>query len=342
MHYCSDISLAFYSIEHIMRDVNYGWMLRYAHSNGASFFFIVVYLHIARSLYYIRYDFLFVSIWSTGLSIFFLMMGTAFIGYVLPWGQMSFWGATVITNLLSAIPVSGIYIVMWLWGGFSVGGPTLSRFFSLHYIFPFLIVGVVFFHLFYLHIKGSSNPSFISPEVNRSYIPLYPYFVVKDGVGLFFYFTIYFIFICFFPDFLGHSDNYIPADPMKTPEHIVPEWYFLPFYAILRSIPDKLWGVIAMLFSILIFFFLPFFSYVLYKLGISYFKFPVFNLYIYPFFIFLFYNIFFLLGWIGSQPVEYPFIEIGFLLFKFFFFFVIYNSFFLSLLLIYFNLNYYV
>jgi len=257
MHYTAHTSMAFDSVERIMRDVNYGWLLRYAHMNGASMFFIVVYIHIWRGLWYGSYKAPRELLWILGVSIFLLMMATAFMGYVLPWGQMSFWGATVITNLFSAIPVFGESIVTWLWGGFSVDNPTLSRFFSLHYLLPFVIFGVVFLHVAALHITGSNNPLGIDPKGPQDTIPFHPYYTVKDSVGLIVYFIVFAFLVFFMPNYLGHPDNYIPANPLVTPAHIVPEWYFLPFYAILRAVPDKLGGVLLMFGSIAILFILP-------------------------------------------------------------------------------------
>ncbi|PJI37972.1 cytochrome b/b6 [Ferrovibrio sp.] len=257
MHYTPHTLMAFDSVEHIMRDVNYGWLLRYMHANGASMFFIVVYIHIFRGLYFGSYKAPREILWFLGLIIFLLMMATAFMGYVLPWGQMSFWGATVITNLFSAIPVVGEPIVTWLWGGFAVDNPTLNRFFSLHYLLPFVIVGVVLLHILALHQHGSNNPLGIDTKGPQDRIPFHPYYTIKDAVGV----GAFLIFFCFFlfyaPNFLGHPDNYIPANPLVTPAHIVPEWYFLPFYAILRSVPDKLGGVLLMFGAILILFLLP-------------------------------------------------------------------------------------
>ena len=257
MHYTPSVEGAFASIEHIMRDVNYGWLIRYVHMNGASFFFIVVYIHIFRGLYYGSYKSPREVLWWLGLIILLLMMATAFMGYVLPWGQMSFWGATVITNLFSAIPVVGTAVVEWLWGGFAVDNALLNRFFALHYLFPFLIVGVVILHIVALHTHGSNNPLGIDRKGPQDSIPFHPYYTIKDLFGLSFVLSIFFFVVFFAPDYLGHPDNYIPADPLKTPAHIVPEWYFLPFYAILRAIPDKLGGVLAMISAIFILFLLP-------------------------------------------------------------------------------------
>ena len=257
MHYNPSVEGAFNSIEHIMRDVNYGWLIRYVHMNGASFFFIVVYIHIFRGLYYGSYKSPRELLWWLGIIILLLMMATAFMGYVLPWGQMSFWGATVITNLFSAIPLVGESIVSCLWGGFAVDNALLNRFFALHYLFPFLIVGVVILHIIALHTHGSNNPLGIDRSGPQDSISFHPYYTIKDLFGLSFVLTIFFLVVFYAPNFLGHPDNYIPADPLKTPAHIVPEWYFLPFYAILRAIPDKLGGVIAMISAIMILFFLP-------------------------------------------------------------------------------------
>ncbi|MBW8268416.1 cytochrome b [Caldovatus aquaticus] len=257
MHYTPHVNHAFDSVERIMRDVNYGWLLRYVHANGASMFFIVVYVHIWRGLYYGSYKAPRELLWMLGVVIFLLMMATAFMGYVLPWGQMSFWGATVITNLFSAIPLVGDSIVTWLWGGFSVDNPTLNRFFSLHYLLPFVIVGVVFLHVAALHVTGSNNPLGIDPKGPQDTVPFHPYYTAKDSVGLVAYLAVFAILVFFFPNMLGHPDNYTPANPLVTPPHIVPEWYFLPYYAILRAVPNKLGGVVLMFGSILILFVLP-------------------------------------------------------------------------------------
>jgi ubiquinol-cytochrome c reductase cytochrome b subunit len=257
MHYTPHTAYAFDSVERIMRDVNYGWLLRYIHMNGASMFFIVVYIHIFRGLYYGSYKTPRELLWILGVVILLLMMATAFMGYVLPWGQMSFWGATVITNLFSAIPIIGPDIVVWLWGGFSVDNPTLNRFFSLHYLLPFVIVGVVFLHVVALHITGSNNPLGIEPKGPQDTIPFHPYYTIKDTFGLCIYLIVFAFLLFFAPNYLGHPDNYIPANPLVTPAHIVPEWYFLPFYAILRAVPDKLGGVLLMFGSIAVLFILP-------------------------------------------------------------------------------------
>ncbi|MFJ5368807.1 cytochrome bc complex cytochrome b subunit [Bosea sp. CER48] len=258
MHYTPHASMAFNSVEHIMRDVNYGWLLRYLHSNGASMFFIAVYVHIFRGLYYGSYKAPREVLWILGVVIFLLMMATAFMGYVLPWGQMSFWGATVITNLFSALPVVGETIVTFLWGGYSVDNPTLNRFFSLHYLLPFMIFGVVGLHIWALHHVGQNNPTGVEVKnVAKDTVPFTPYATVKDIFGMVVFMILFSWFVFYQPNFMGHADNYIPANPASTPAHIVPEWYFLPFYAILRAIPDKLGGVLAMGAAIVVLAFLP-------------------------------------------------------------------------------------
>lgn len=313
MHYTPHIDLAFNSVEHIMRDVNNGWLIRYTHANGASFFFIVVYVHIFRGLYYGSYITPRESLWCSGVLIFILMMATAFMGYVLPWGQMSFWGATVITNLFSAIPLIGKDIVDWLWGGFAVDNPTLNRFFSLHFTLPFVIVGAVLIHLTLLHEVGSNNPLGYTLKIEN--ISFYPYFYVKDLFGLMVLFLIFFTFVFYYPNSLGHPDNYIEANPMKTPLHIVPEWYFLPFYAILRSIPNKIGGVIAMFGSLLVMFTIPFTNSS--EIRSTAFR-PIFKICYW-----LLVLSFFLLGWVGQMPVEYPYTEIGIISMIYYFFFFI-------------------
>ena len=258
MHYTPHATMAFNSVEHIMRDVNYGWLLRYLHSNGASMFFVAVYVHIFRGLYYGSYKAPREVLWILGVVIFLLMMATAFMGYVLPWGQMSFWGATVITNLFSALPVVGETIVTYLWGGYSVDNPTLNRFFSLHYLLPFMIFGVVVLHIWALHVVGQNNPTGVEVKnVQKDTVPFTPYATVKDILGMVVFMILFSWFVFYQPNFMGHADNYIPANPAATPAHIVPEWYFLPFYAILRAIPDKLGGVIAMGSAIVVLAFLP-------------------------------------------------------------------------------------
>ncbi|MCA7119952.1 MAG: cytochrome b/b6 [Acidibrevibacterium sp.] len=257
MNYTPNSMLAFDSVERIMRDVNWGWLIRYAHMNGASMFFIVVYVHIFRGLYYGSYKAPRELLWMLGVVILLLMMATAFMGYVLPWGQMSYWGATVITNLFSAIPLVGKAIVTWLWGGFAVDNPTLNRFFSLHYLLPFVIVGVVFLHVVALHITGSNNPLGIEVKTPQDTIPFHPYYTIKDSVGICVFFIVLALLVFFAPNFFASPDNYIPANPLQTPAEIVPEWYFLPFYAILRSVPNKLGGVMMMFGAIAVLFVLP-------------------------------------------------------------------------------------
>ncbi len=257
MQYTPHVDMAFDSVERIMRDVNYGWLIRYLHMNGASMFFVVTYIHIFRGLYYGSYKPPRELLWWIGLVILLLMMATAFMGYVLPWGQMSLWGATVITNLFSAVPVVGDAIVTLLWGGFSVDNPTLNRFFVLHFLLPFVILGVVVLHVWALHTVKSNNPLGIDVKGPQDVIPFHPYYTVKDLFGIGVFLIVYCLFTFWYPNYLGHPDNYIPANPMVTPPHIVPEWYFLPFYAILRAVPDKLMGVIAMFAAILVLFALP-------------------------------------------------------------------------------------
>jgi ubiquinol-cytochrome c reductase cytochrome b subunit len=256
-NYTPHVLMAFDSVERIDRDVPQGWLIRDLHMNGASFFFIAVYIHIFRGMYYGSYKAPRELLWILGVVIFLLMMATAFMGYVLPWGQMSFWGATVITNLFSAIPVVGESIVTWLWGGFAVENPTLNRFFALHYLLPFVIVAVVALHVVALHVHGSNNPLGIDPKGPQDTVPFHPYYTMKDGFGVIVFLIVFAGFAFFAPDYMGHPDNYIPADPLVTPAHIVPEWYFLPFYAILRAIPDKLGGVLAMFGAIAVLFVLP-------------------------------------------------------------------------------------
>jgi len=318
MHYTPHVDLAFNSVEHIMRDVNNGWLIRYLHANGASMFFIVVYCHIFRGMYYGSYMYPRQHLWYSGILIFFLMMATGFMGYVLPWGQMSFWGATVITNLFSAIPFVGPSIVEWLWGGFSVDNATLNRFFSLHYLLPFVIAGLVLIHLALLHKDGSNNPIGINSALDN--IPFYPYFYVKDLFAFFILILFFSFFVFYYPNTLGHPDNYIPANPLVTPVHIVPEWYFLPFYAILRSIPDKLGGVLAMVGAIAAWFTLPILN--TSEVRSTEFR-PIFG-----FFYWFLIADFLLLGWIGQKPVEDPYILVGILatIFYFVFFFILVPS----------------
>ena len=301
MHYTPHIDLAFSSVEHIMRSVNNGWLIRYTHANGASLFFVVVYCHIFRGLYYGSYMHPRQLLWCSGVLIFILMMATAFMGYVLPWGQMSFWGATVITSLFTAIPVVGQTIVDWLWGGFTVNNATLNRFFSLHFFLPFIIAGVSVIHLALLHKDGSNNPLGVDGTVDK--IPFYPYFFVKDLFAFFVFLFLFAFFVFFYPNAMGHPDNYIPADPMHTPAHIVPEWYFLPFYAILRSIPDKLGGVAAMGGALVILFLIPF-------TNTSEIRSTTFR----PFFKICYWLLvadFLILGWVGQKPVKDIYVFVG-------------------------------
>nr|ATN23502.1 cytochrome b [Lema sp. EMHAU-15071010] len=299
MHYCPNTNLAFDSISHIMRDVNYGWLIRILHANGASFFFICLYMHIGRGIYYSSY--ILKETWMTGTTLFFLIMATAFLGYVLPWGQMSFWGATVITNLISAIPYIGNMIVQWLWGGFAINNATLTRFFTLHFLLPFIISALVIIHLIFLHQTGSNNPLGVLSDIDKT--PFHPFYLFKDLMGM-----IIMLFMLIFlslhnPYLLGDPDNFILANPMVTPVHIKPEWYFLFAYAILRSIPNKLGGVIALVMSIAILYILPFIN-----------KKNFLSTQFYPLSKILFWSLFTfisLLTWIGAKPVEEPFILTG-------------------------------
>jgi ubiquinol-cytochrome c reductase cytochrome b subunit len=301
MHYAGTAELAFSSVEHIMRDVDQGWLLRMCHANMASFFFLFVYFHISRGMYYASYRSPRIGVWVFGTIIFFIMMATAFLGYVLPYGQMSLWGATVITNLLSAIPWLGKSLVEFVWGGFSVSSATINRFFSLHFTLPFILAGLVAGHLLYLHISGSSNP--LGTTSNGDRAPFHPYFSFKDIVTVFLFFFLFAIIVFFTPDLLGHSDNYIEANSMQTPPSIVPEWYLLPFYAILRSIPNKLLGVVSMFIAILILLILPFTDTSEIK-GNSYKPLSIVAFWVFAF------N-FMLLMWLGSCHVEPPFIIAG-------------------------------
>lgn len=302
MHYVPHVDHAFDSVEKIMRNVNYGWLIRYMHAVGASMFFIAVYLHIFRGLYYGSYKRPRELLWMIGLVIFLTMMATAFLGYVLPWGQMSYWGATVITNLFSAIPIIGESVVTWLWGGFSVDNPTLNRFYALHYLLPFIILALVIVHIAALHTHGSNNPKGVKlPE--KEMIPFHPYYTVKDFFGFGIYFLIFAYFIFYEPNTLGHPDNYIPANPLVTPAHIVPEWYFLPFYAILRAVPTKLGGVVLMFGSIILLFFLPW-------LDRSKVRSAAYRpLYKWAFWIFVVDCL--VLGYVGGMPAEEPYITIS-------------------------------
>ena len=299
MHYTSHIQNSFDSIHHILRDVNYGWLLKHLHTNGASLFFICIYIHIGRGLYYGSYKN--VKLWFSGIIIIFLVMMTAFIGYVLPWGQMSFWGATVITNFITAIPYVGQYIVEWIWGGYSVNHPTLNRFFSLHYLLPFVLTGAILLHLLLLHEKGSNNPLGLNSYTDR--LAFHPYFTWKDALGFILLIMFFFYIVFYIPLVLGDPENYIRANSLVTPTHIMPEWYFLFAYAILRAIPNKLGGVIALVLSIVVLIVLPFThtSYSrshLYKIN-------------YQILYWLFIVLFVLLTWIGSKPVEPPYISLS-------------------------------
>nr|QCQ20708.1 cytochrome b [Leptobrachium boringii] len=299
MHYTADTTSAFSSVVHICRDVNYGWLMRNLHANGASFFFICIYFHIGRGLYY--GSFLFKETWNIGVILFFLVMATAFVGYVLPWGQMSFWGATVITNLLSAFPYIGNVLVQWIWGGFSVDNATLTRFFTFHFLLPFIIVGVTMIHLLFLHETGSSNPTGLNSNTDK--IPFHPYFSYKDLLGAVIMLSLLTLLSLFSPNLLGDPDNFTPANPLVTPPHIKPEWYFLFAYAILRSIPNKLGGVLALAMSILILIFVPILhtakqrSLMFRPLSQISFWLLIANTLI--------------LTWIGGQPVEDPYVVIG-------------------------------
>ncbi|GBD49696.1 cytochrome b [Methylopila sp. Yamaguchi] len=301
MHYTPEATKAFASVEKIMRDVNYGWLLRYLHANGASMFFIAVYIHIFRGMYYGSYKAPREILWILGVLIFLLMMATAFMGYVLPWGQMSFWGATVITNLFSAIPGVGQAVVTWLWGGFSVDNPTLNRFFALHYLLPFMIAGVVVLHIWALHHVGQNNPTGVEvKDFRKDTLPFTPYATIKDGFALVCFIAFFAWFVFYIPNYLGHADNYIEANPLVTPAHIVPEWYFLPFYAILRAIPSKLGGVLFMFGAIAVLFVLPWLD--TSKVRSAKYR-PMFKIF---FWIFVADAV--ILGWLGSKPAEEPYI----------------------------------
>nr|AIG53572.1 cytochrome b [Ctenotus spaldingi] len=299
MHYTADISSAFSSVAHICRDVQYGWLIRNLHANGASMFFICLYLHIGRGLYYGSY--MFKETWNIGVVLLLLVMATAFVGYVLPWGQMSFWGATVITNLLSAIPYIGTSLVEWIWGGFSVDNATLTRFFTFHFLLPFAIMGASMLHLLFLHETGSNNPTGLTSNTDK--IPFHPYYSYKDLLGATLFLMVLLLLALFFPNLLGDPENFTPANPLVTPPHIKPEWYFLFAYAILRSIPNKLGGVLALLFSILILMLVP-------ALHTSKQRGNAFRPFSQALFWTLVSNII-ILTWIGGQPVEDPFITIG-------------------------------
>jgi len=318
MQYTPHTMMAFDSVERIMRDVNYGWLIRYLHVNGASMFFIIVYIHMFRGMYYGSYKEPRELLWIIGVLIFLTMMATAFVGYTLPWGQMSFWGATVITNLFSVVPFVGDWIVQWLWGGFSVDNPTLNRFFALHYLLPFIIFALVFLHLWALHTHKSNNPSGVEIKGDKDTIPFHPYYTIKDSFGLGVFLLIYLGFTFFAPNFFGEPDNYIPADPLVTPAHIVPEWYFLPFYAMLRAVPDnfidvfgilpiiisaKAAGVVVMFGSIILLIFLPWLD--TSKVRSANFR-PVFK-----WFFWLFLLNCLMLGYVGGQPAEGAMLTIG-------------------------------
>nr|ACL52310.1 cytochrome b [Aimophila quinquestriata]QHR76898.1 cytochrome b [Amphispiza quinquestriata] len=299
MHYTADTNLAFASVAHMCRDVKFGWLIRNLHANGASFFFICIYLHIGRGIYYGSY--LYKETWNIGIILLLTLMATAFVGYVLPWGQMSFWGATVITNLFSAIPYIGQTLVEWAWGGFSVDNPTLTRFFALHFLLPFLIVGLTLVHLTLLHETGSNNPLGIPSDCDK--IPFHPYYTIKDVLGFVLMLALLASLALFSPNLLGDPENFTPANPLVTPPHIKPEWYFLFAYAILRSIPNKLGGVLALAASILVLFLMP-------LLHTSKFRSMTFR----PLSQILFWTLVanvLILTWVGSQPVEHPFIIIG-------------------------------
>ena len=303
MHYAAETTVAFNSVEKIMRDVNNGWLLRYMHANGASFFFIAVYLHIARGLYYGSYKAPREILWILGVVIFLLMMATAFMGYVLPWGQMSFWGATVITGFFTAFPFVGEGIQQFLLGGFAVDNPTLNRFFSLHYLLPFMIAGVVILHVWALHVTGQTNPTGVEVKSKTDTVPFTPYATLKDALGLSVFLLVFAYFVFYMPNYLGHPDNYIPADSLKTPAHIVPEWYFLPFYAMLRAITfnvgpidSKLGGVLVMFGAIIVLFFLPW-------LDTSKVRSAVYRPW-YKLFFWIFVANSILLGWLGAMPAE--------------------------------------
>nr|AWV83885.1 cytochrome b [Tettigades distanti]AWV83911.1 cytochrome b [Tettigades distanti] len=302
MHYNSDIMNAFNSISHMCRDVNYGWILRIMHANGASLFFICVYLHIGRGIYYGSYKYN--ETWLVGVIILFTLMGTAFLGYVLPWGQMSFWGATVITNLLSAIPYLGLMLVNWIWGGFAVDGATLTRFYSMHFVMPFIMLALSMVHLIFLHQMGSNNPIGLNSNIDK--ISFHPYFSIKDILGFLFTLILFVVFSLLNPYLLSDPDNFIPANSMVTPKHIQPEWYFLFAYAILRSIPNKLGGVIALIMSIYILIFIPLLNNSKF-LGLS--MYPLSQT---TFWCLL--TVMILLTWIGARPVEIPFINVGMIL----------------------------
>jgi ubiquinol-cytochrome c reductase cytochrome b/c1 subunit len=296
MHYTPNADLAMSSVESIMRDVNYGWLMRYLHSNGASLFFFAVYVHILRGLYYGSYKEPREILWILGVIIFLLMIAAAFMGYVLPWGQMSFWGATVITNLFTAIPLVGNSVTTWLWGGFSVDNPTLNRFYSLHYLLPFMIAGVVALHIWALHVPGNGNPVGVDVKSSQDTVPFHPYYTIKDVFGLSVFLILFAWLVFYIPNYLGDPDNYVAANPLQTPAHIVPEWYLLPFYAILRAIPNKLVGVLALFGAIAIVAFVPWLD--TSRVRSSTFR-PIYRQF---FWIFVITGLG--LGYLGSQPPE--------------------------------------
>lgn len=333
MHYVAHANMAFFSVELIMRDVNHGWLIRYMHANGASFFFLCVYLHMLRSLYYNSYFGSRKDTWIVGVVIFVLLIATAFTGYVLPWGQMSFWAATVVTNLFSAVPFYGQEIVYWLWGGYSVSSFTLTRFFSLHFVLPFVILGLVVLHIIFLHVNGGNNKFNIFLKFDK--VRFFPYYFAKDLYYTNYILFVYLMCVGFAPNLLLHVDNYVEADPLVTPEHIVPEWYFLIFYAMLRSVPSKVGGILVLLFSILLLFVLPylkkntvfsqelFFAWskrkFLFLDGLNHFLVELLAFDWVAFFFWFFFVDCLLLGFIGSQPIEFPYLTSG-RLFTFFYF----------------------
>jgi ubiquinol-cytochrome c reductase cytochrome b subunit len=314
MHYTPHIDLAFLSLEFFMRQIDFGWLVRYTHANGASMFFGAMYLHIARGIFYSSYSYPRSSLWLSGVVIFILVMAISFMGYVLPWGQMSFWGVTVITNLFTAIPIVGQELVEWIWGGFTIKNPTLNRIFSLHFTMPFILAGITILHLSLLHRDGSNNP--LGCESRYSVVGFYPYFYSKDLFAFSFFLTIFSGFVMFAPNYLGHADNYIIADAYHTPAHIVPEWYFLPFYAILRSIPDKVGGVMAMGGAIVILLLLP-------LVDLSEIRSPLFRP-LYKLFVMFFFSNFLLLGYLGQAAIKAPYSWVSqYATFFYFFFFVV-------------------
>nr|DBA43791.1 TPA_asm: CYTB [Bombus opulentus] len=319
MHYCPNIDFAFHSISNIMKDMNSGWLIRLIHMNGASFYFLIMYFHIARNMFY--YSFKLYQVWMIGVTILFLSMATAFLGYVLPWGQMSFWGAMVITNLISALPYIGQYTVEWIWGGFSINNDTLNRFYSFHFILPFIILMLVFIHLMILHITGSSNP--IHSKMNIYKINFHPYFTMKDLITMILTFSIFMIINLQFPYMLGDPDNFKMANSMITPVHIKPEWYFLFAYSILRTIPNKLGGVIMLFLSIFILYLIPMINLNNMKSN----KFYFLNKIMYWWFI----NIFIMLTWLGGQAIEYPYVNLN-MMFTFMYFFYMIFSFYINFL----------